>query len=148
MILVDSQVAILAIQNDIVKSNTVVTYIKTLNVLGKDNDVTIAWTPSHIQGNEKADIFAKSGSALNCLGPKRIISVSYAGCRVAIKDRSVKKWKASRKEQKNCLRTKENVAWASPQLTQRLLRLKRSEINEELQVLTGRESNRTRTEVL
>ena len=68
IILVESQAALLAIQNNIVKSNTVLTYIKNLNILGKDNDVTIAWTPGHtgIQGNEKADILAKSGSALNC----------------------------------------------------------------------------------
>ena len=68
IILVDSQAAILAIQNNIVKSNTVFTCIKNLNVLGKDNDVTIAWTLGHtgIQGNEKADILANSGSALNC----------------------------------------------------------------------------------
>ena len=67
IILVNSQAAILAIQNNIVKSNTILTCIKNLNILGEDNDVTIAWTPGHtgIQGNEKADILAKSGSALN-----------------------------------------------------------------------------------
>ena len=61
IILVDSQAAILAIQNNIVKSNTVLTCIKNLNILGKDNDVTIAWTPGHtgIQGNEKAYISIK-----------------------------------------------------------------------------------------
>ena len=41
-------------------------------------------------------------------------------------------------ERKDCLRTKNNVGWASPQLTQRLLKLKRPRINEVLQVLTGR----------
>ena len=48
IILVDSLVAILALQNNIVKSNTVLTCIKNLNILGKDNDVTVAWTPGHI----------------------------------------------------------------------------------------------------
>ena len=139
MILVDSQAAILAIQNNIIKSNTVLTCIKNLNILGKDNDVTIAWTPGHtgIQGNEKADILAKSGSALNCLGPEPFISIPLASCRAAIKDWSVKRWKTSWIERKDCLRTKENVGWASPQLTHRLLRLKRPRINEVLQVLTG-----------
>ena len=42
IILVDSQAAILAIQNNIVKSNTILSSIKNLNILGKDNDVTIA----------------------------------------------------------------------------------------------------------
>ena len=83
--------------------------------------------PGHtgIQGNEKADILAKSGSALHCSGPELFISIPYASCRAAIKDWSVKRWKTSWTKQKDCLRTKENVGWASPQLTQRLLRLKR-----------------------
>ena len=67
-----SQAVIRAIQNNIVKSvsNTELTCIKNPNKLGKDNDVTIAWTPGHtgIQDNEKADILAKSGSVLNVWG--------------------------------------------------------------------------------
>ena len=53
IILVDSQAAMLAIQNNIVKSNTVLTCIKNLNILGKDNDVTIAWTPGHTDIRKK-----------------------------------------------------------------------------------------------
>ena len=145
IILVDSQAAILAIQNNIVKSNTVLPCIKNLNILGKDNDVTIAWTPGHtgIQGNEKADILAKPGSTLNCSGPEPFISIPYASCRAAIKEWSVKRWKTSWIEQKNCLRTKENVGWISPQLTQRLLRLKRRRINELLQLLTEKQLTET-----
>ena len=54
IILVDSQAVIPAIQNNIVKSNTVLTCITRLNMLGKDNHVTIAWTPGHtgIHGND------------------------------------------------------------------------------------------------
>ena len=91
IILVDSQAAILAIQKNIVKSHTVLTCIKNLNILGKDNDVIIAWTPGHtgIQGNEKAVILAKAGSALNCLEPEPFIPILYASCRAAIKDWSV-----------------------------------------------------------
>ena len=75
--LVDSQAAILAIQNNNVKSNTVLTCITHLNMLGKDNHVTIAWTPGHtgIHGNEKADILPKSGSTLNCFGPEPFIPI-------------------------------------------------------------------------
>ena len=38
---------------------------------------------------------------------------------------------------KGLLENKKNVEWASPQSTQRLLRLKRPRLNETLQVLTG-----------
>ena len=112
----DSQAAILAIQNNIVKSNTVLTCIKNLNILGKDNHVTIAWTLGHtgVQGNEKADILAKSGSALNCLGPEPFIPISYASSRAAIKDWSVKGRRTSRIERKDCLRTKKYVEYNVP----------------------------------
>ena len=111
IIFVDSQAAILTIQKNIVKSNTVLTCIKTLNILGKDSDVTIAWTPGHtgIQGIEKADILAKSRSALNCSGPEPFVSVPYASCRAAIKEWGVKRWKTSWIERTDCLRTIENV---------------------------------------
>ena len=129
--------AILAIQNNIVKSNTVLTCITHLNMLDKDNHVTIAWTPGHtgIYGNEKADILAKSGSALNCFGPEPFIPIPYASCCAAVKEWSAKRWKTSWIERKDCQRTKENVEWAPPFLTHRLLSLKR--LNEVLQVLTG-----------
>ena len=135
----DSRAVILAIQNNIVKSHRVLACIKNLNILGKDNDVTIAWTPRNtgIQGNEKADILAKSGSALNCLGPKPFLSIPYASCRAATKDWSVKRWKTFWIKRKDCLRTKENKGWVLSQITQRLLRLKRPRTNEVLQVLTG-----------
>ena len=42
IILENSQAAILAIHKNIVKFYTVLTCIKNLNILGKDNDVTIA----------------------------------------------------------------------------------------------------------
>ena len=112
----DSQSAILAIQNNIVKFNTALTCIKNLNILGKYNDVTIAWTPGHtgIQGNEKANILAKLGSALKCLGPEPFISIPYASCRVVMKDWSINRWKTSWIERKDCLRTKQNVKWLRP----------------------------------
>ena len=91
---------------------------QNLNALGKDNDVTIAWTPGHtgILGNKKADILAKSASALNCLGTEPFISIPYASCRAAIKDWSVKRWKTSWVERNDCLCSKENDEWASPHL--------------------------------
>ena len=139
IILVDSQAAILAIQNNIVKSNTVLTCITHLNMVGKDNHVTIAWTPGHtgIHGNEKADILAKPRSALNCLGPEPFIPIPYASCCAAVKEWSVKRRKTSRIERKGCQRTKENVEWAPPFLTHRLLSLKRPRLNEVLQIITG-----------
>ena len=47
-ILMDSQAALLAIQNDVTSSTVLtVTCMKNLNNLGDSDDVTITWTPGH-----------------------------------------------------------------------------------------------------
>ena len=122
----------MAIQNNVVRSSTVLTCIKNPNHLGKSNDVTITWAPSHtgIYSNEKADILDKSGSAHNCLGFEPFIRTPYVDVRAAVSDWSNKRWKPSWAERKDCLKRKENEEWASPRFTQRLLCL------ESLQVLT------------
>ena len=72
--------------------------ITKTKVLGKQHKCLVmerrtqCSTPGHtgIQGNEKADILAKSRSALNYSGPKPFILIPYVSCRVAIKDWRVK----------------------------------------------------------
>ena len=85
-ILVDNQAAILAIQNNIVRSSTELMCIKNLNKFGESNRVTNTSTPSHagICGNQKADILNKSGSALTCLGPEPFITIPHARARAAV----------------------------------------------------------------
>ena len=60
----DSQAAIKAIDCLNIKSRTTWKTIENLNKLGKNNQVTVRWIPSHscYPGNERADTLAKQGA--------------------------------------------------------------------------------------
>ena len=83
------------------------------------------------------DNLAKTGSTLNSHGPEPFAPVPYASCTSEIRDWCLKRWKSSWLNKKDCLRTRRNVGWASPRLSQRLLSLKRPYLNQVMQVLTG-----------
>jgi ribonuclease HI len=59
--LTDSRAALLALNNCMIRSNTVLECVSSLNLLGQDNDVAVRWIPGHsgIEGNENADRLAK-----------------------------------------------------------------------------------------
>ena len=62
-ILTDSQSAFMALNNPVVKSETVLQCIGNLNHLALNTDVTISWIKAHnnYPGNELADEMAKKG---------------------------------------------------------------------------------------
>ena len=64
VVLVDSQAAIKSLIKCFVTSPTVLSCIRNLNQLGKQNHINVAWIPGHagVDGNEVADYLAKSGS--------------------------------------------------------------------------------------
>ena len=76
----DRQTAIMAIQNNIVRSSIVLTCVKNLNSLGEGNHVAITRKSGHagISGNEKAGILTKSRSALNS-SDGRVAKASVSG---------------------------------------------------------------------
>ena len=67
VVLVDSQTAIKSLIKCTVASITVLNCIRSLNQLGKQNHVSIAWILGHarVHGNEVADYQAKSGSTVD-----------------------------------------------------------------------------------
>ena len=125
--LVDSQAAIKALIKCTVTSITVLNCIRNLNLLGKQDHVSIAWIPVH--GNEVADYVAKSGSKSKTHGPEPFITVPYASCVSTVKDWSTDRWKSMWNKRKDCFRMKESVGWTSSPLTIRLLNLKRPHLN-------------------
>ena len=139
VVLVDSQAAIKALIKSTVTSITVLNCIRSLNQLGKQNHVSIAWIPGHagVHGNEVADYVAKSGSKSIMYGPEPFITVPYASCVSTVTDWSTARWKSMWNKRKDCLRMKETVDWTSSRLTIRLLNLKRPQLNRVVQVLTG-----------
>ena len=138
-VFVDSQAAINAISSSTIKSKTVLQCIKNLNKLGLANNILVAWTPSHagFHGNEIADTLAKSGSLSKIQGPEPFVQVPYVSCKNEIKEWSIKQWKQSWFQRKDCLRTKEHVGWATAQLCKRILNLNRYQLNQVMQILTG-----------
>ena len=139
VVLVDSQAAIKALIKSTVTSITVLNCIRSLNQLGKQNHLSIAWIPGHagVHGNEVADYVAKSGSKSIMYGPEPFITVPYASCVSTVTDWSTARWKSMWNKRKDCLRMKETVDWTSSRLTIRLLNLKRPQLNRVVQVLTG-----------
>ena len=80
VVLVDSQAATKSLIKCTVTSITALNCIRSLNQLGKENHVSIAWIPGHAvgHGNKVADYLAKSGSKSEMLDPEPFIAVSYA----------------------------------------------------------------------
>ena len=68
----DSQAALRAIGSSTFRSRLVLECRRTLNELGKQSRLTLAWVPGHsgISGNEAADELAKKGSETNFIGPE------------------------------------------------------------------------------
>ena len=96
VVLVDSQAAIKALIKCTVSSITVLNYFRNLNLLGKQNHVSIAWIPGHagVHVNKVADYVAKSGSKSKIYGPEPFITVPYASCVSTVKDWSTDRWKS------------------------------------------------------
>ena len=127
VVLVDNQAAIKALIKCTVTSIAVLTCIRNLNQLGKQNHVSNAWIPGHaeVHGNEVAEYVAKSGSKSKMHGPEPFITVPYASCVSTVKDWSRDERKPLWNNWKGCLRTKESAGWTSSRLTIRILKLTR-----------------------
>ena len=88
VVLVDSQAAIKSLIKCTLISITVLNCSKNLNLLGKQNHVSIAWIPGHarVHANEVAGYLAKSGSKSKIHGHEPFITVPYASCVSTVKD--------------------------------------------------------------
>ena len=139
VILSDSQAAIKALQNTLIRSRTVLDCVQELNLLGSVNRITITWIPGHegVAGNEAADVLAKEGSLFIQEGPEPFIPVPYASCLIQLKEMGLNRWKEAWYERSDCARTKEHVGWASRRLVSKILGLHRTQLNQIIQILTG-----------
>ena len=126
VVLVDSQAAIKALIKCTVTSITILSCIRNLNQLGKQNHISIAWIPGHarVHGNEVADYVAKSGSKSKIHGPEPFITAPYASCVNTVKNWSTGRWKSMWNKRKDCLKMKESVGWTSSDLQYVSLTLK------------------------
>lgn len=100
-IFTDSQAAIKSLENPKTNSKLVKNCKDALNRLARVNQVTICWVPGHegIDGNEKADILAKSGAESSFVGPEPAVGISRDTCKLEIRNwlekEHLEKWKGT-----------------------------------------------------
>ena len=61
--------------------------IDNLNKLSENNQVSLMWVPGHsdIEGNEEADMLAKTGAHTTCEMPEPAVPISYRRCRLEVR---------------------------------------------------------------
>merc|ERR1739842_76216 len=86
IILSDSQAALKALAGPMVKQMLVGNCTDNLNILSQNNQVKLMWVPGHsnIDGNEEADILAKSGAFKVWEIPEPAVPISYRKCRLEV----------------------------------------------------------------
>jgi ribonuclease HI len=87
LIFSDSQEALRALDGPKVTSNLVAECLNALSVLAGQNEVILAWVPSHcgIPGNEEADRLARQVSGLPLQGPEPALEIPRCSVREAIR---------------------------------------------------------------
>ncbi|CAL4077635.1 unnamed protein product, partial [Meganyctiphanes norvegica] len=134
VILSDSQAALKALAKPLVKQMLVGNCINNLNILSQNNLVKLMWVPGHsdIDGNEEADILAKTGAHSLCEIPEPAVPVSYRRCRLEVRYWIVKEHCKVWNQSDTCLHTKGILRNADKIPAKSLLKL-----CQVLQVLTG-----------
>ena len=86
--LVDNQADIKSLIKCTVTSITVLSCIRNLKQLGKQNHVSISWILGHagVHGNEVANYLAESGSKSKRHGPEAFITIPYVSCVSTVED--------------------------------------------------------------
>ncbi|CAL4141481.1 unnamed protein product, partial [Meganyctiphanes norvegica] len=110
-----------------------------LNILSQNNLVKLMWVPGHsdIDGNEEADILAKTGAHSLCEIPEPAVPVSYRRCRLEVRYWIVKEHCKVWNQSDTCLHTKGILRNADKIPAKSLLKLNRNKLCQVLQVLTG-----------
>jgi ribonuclease HI len=136
-ILTDSQALFKALDSKAVKSKTVNSVIKALNILATDCTVEIYWIKAHIghHGNELADKAAKDGALGDDL-PRQTAS-SGAGIKAHLTHLYMEKWKTRWRKLKTCRQTKIWLPEIDLGVSKQLLRQKRHDYGTTVRWITG-----------
>jgi ribonuclease HI len=135
----DSQAAIRALDRHCTSYRTVLNCWEKLTELGRRNQVSVEWIPGHVgvQGNEDADGAAKKGATSRTFGPEPFLPLPECLRKRQIREFSAQlhreRWLATSEYRQ----TREAVGWADPRLTEKLLNLSKTSINQVIQIITG-----------
>ena len=135
----DSQAALIALKKPMVKQRLIENCIDNLNKLSENNQVSLMWVPGHsdIEGNEEADMLAKTGAHTTCEMPEPAVPISYRRCRLEVRHWMEKEHCKGWKQSKKCQNTKEIIRKADKIPYKSLLKLARKDLCQVIQVLTG-----------
>ena len=136
---IDSQAAVRALSNPIVKTDQVMRCIGALQKLGNHNKVTITWIKAHVghYGNELADEAAKAGAMLKLQGPGPFIELTEATPKTIIKDYANRLWSKQWSKSVEYLHTKKFYPAPSNKMSKLLGKLSRENVSLLVQVITG-----------
>ena len=135
----DSQAALKALKNPVLKSRTVEECWNTLAELNTHNRVCLRWVPGHVgvEGNEAADINAKQGAESDMFGPEPALPIPYSLCKQEVR-KGVRKAHQLRWEGlTTCRKARRAMPVIFPSNGLAIQALSRASIRLVLQALTG-----------
>ena len=139
-IFTDSQAALLALNNPLIRSKTVWRTAQSLNALGKiAKRVTVLWIPAHKGhlGNEQADQLAKSGTMLT--GQESLLRVPCPKTYVRnkIHDYEIQRWVGEWRDSPGMSHTKQFCSGPLQNKARFVYKLARLELGRFVRIITG-----------
>ena len=138
-LITDSLSCLQTLRNPVTKTKTKLECIANLNQLAHNNNVTLMWVPSHcgVDGNERADLLANIGAALETMGP--MPGPFIAECVIKRESKELAKstfadcWSLSKKG----AATKNIIRQIKGKISEPILHLKRPSISKVINTITG-----------
>ena len=133
---IDSQAAILAVENTKINSTLVRDAKKELNTAAKGRRVVLCWTKAHIgtEGNERADVAAKQGGET---GIQSMVSVPKAELKAKIEEYYYEIWGTAWSEYKGARMAKQFYSKPDSNQAKYVLKLGRLELSRFLRLVSG-----------
>ena len=139
-IFVDSQAAITAVGNMQVTSKTVAWAVESLNRLAdKTESVTLVWIPAHrgYEGNERADVLAKTGSKESGTTNSLEIGIPTATLKSQVRECVYEEWRGEWTGKKFANHTKSFYACPNRGKAKFVYKLARLELGRLVRIITG-----------
>lgn len=139
LILSDSQAALKALDNPVIRSATVKDCATKLNTLADRNEVVIGWIPGHSshEGNERADRLANEGAAKESLDLDVLEATSSRAGKISNWAKAEKKAEWLRNRPDNGLFAKTLIEGAGKGKSKEIITSRRPQIRASVGLLTG-----------